>query len=83
MPLLIFLCVYERTPRCSSRILHPMSTRTRPPASSAQDLPREPTTAPALTPTAERRKVVRPIRLTASRMSTWRKAKVMHGFGEC
>ena len=37
----------------------------------------EPTTAPALTPTAERRKVVRPIRLTASRMSTWRKAKVM------
>lgn len=42
-----------------------------------RNLPREPTMAPALIPTAESRKVVRPIRPTARRMSTWRKAKVM------
>ena len=45
--------------------------------SSARDLPRSPTRPPAFTPTPDSTRVVRPMRVTAGRIFTFRKAKVM------
>ena len=46
-----------------------------PPASSALDLYRAPKTLPSLTPSADRAKVMVPMKTTAGTMSTFRKAK--------
>ena len=72
----ICISYYPRNPRCSSRILIPMSIRITPPANSALDLYFIPNTLPAFTPIADRTNVVQPIKVTAHTIFTWRNAKV-------
>ena len=72
----ICISYQPKNPRCSSRILTPMSIRITPPASSALDyissqiyyqpLPRPPTGQMS----------VQPIKVTAQTIFTWRNAKV-------
>ena len=61
-------------PRCSSRILIPMTIRMMPPVSSALDLYFRPKTFPILTPTIESVNVMTPMKDTAGTMRTCRKA---------
>ena len=53
-----------------------MRMSTQPPKSSAPERYLAPNTLPILTPAAEKRKVIKPIKATAGQMFTRRKAKV-------
>lgn len=72
----------DSSPKCSSRILVPNSTRITPPVISARCLYRAPNQHPTATPATEMQKVVTPIRLTAERIGRFQKGEG-HAYRQC